>query len=57
VLRETFDFAADESIRTEVSYKYDDALLDAVTTDGGWRVAQRFTDAAERFWVVWLEPN
>ncbi len=56
VLRETFDFAAGESIRTEVSYKYDDALLDAVTTDGGWRVAQRFTDAAERFWVVWLEP-
>jgi dimethylhistidine N-methyltransferase len=56
VLGETFDFAADESIRTEVSYKYDDALLDAVTTDGGWRVAHRFTDAEERFWVVWLEP-
>lgn len=56
VLNETIQFAAGESIRTEVSYKYDDALLETVTGDGGWRVSQRFTDDDDRFWVCWLEP-
>lgn len=56
VLHETIHFAEGESIRTEVSYKYDDALLETVTGEGGWRVSQRFTDDDDRFWVCWLEP-
>jgi dimethylhistidine N-methyltransferase len=45
-----------ESIRTEVSYKYDRARLDAVAQGGGWRVEQVFTDAHDQFWVAWLRP-
>ncbi len=56
VLNRRFRFAALETIRTEVSYKYDDALLGRVTADGGWRVVTRFTDRDQRFWVTWLEP-
>lgn len=56
VLGETIDFAAGESIRTEVSYKYDLDMLTTVTAESGWRVTVRFTDVDERFWVVWLEP-
>jgi dimethylhistidine N-methyltransferase len=56
VLRETIHFAAEEFIRTEVSYKYDEALLAAVSSEGGWRVVDRYTDDRERFWEIWLEP-
>lgn len=56
VLGETFDFAAGETIRTEVSCKYDRPRLEAVTSAGGWRIVQLFTDARDLFWVVWLEP-
>lgn len=48
--------AEGETIRTEVSYKYDRALLDRVTRDGGWTVTELFTDEQDRFWVVWLRP-
>ena len=51
-----FTFAAGETIRTEVSYKYDRPRLDAVAAAGGWRIAQLFTDAAARFWTTWLVP-
>jgi dimethylhistidine N-methyltransferase len=56
VLGEEFHFDAGETIRTEVSCKYDQRLLERVTADGGWRIVQYFTDPQELFWVVWLEP-
>ncbi len=56
VLGESFDFAAGETIRTEVSCKYDLPRLTAVTAAGGWRIVQLFTDPQERFWEVWMEP-
>lgn len=49
------EFAPGESIRTEVSYKYDAARLDALAAGGGWRVVARFTDPAQWFWVCWME--
>jgi dimethylhistidine N-methyltransferase len=49
-------FAAGATIRTEVSYKYDRARLDAVAAAGGWRVVECFTDAKNWFWVCWLVP-
>jgi dimethylhistidine N-methyltransferase len=51
-----FHVAEGESIRTEVSYKYDRARLDAVAHDGGWRVEHLFTDDRNWFWVAWLRP-
>jgi len=57
VLGETFDFEAGETIRTEVSCKYDRSRLAAVTAAGGWQIVQLFTDAQELFWVAWLEPT
>jgi dimethylhistidine N-methyltransferase len=53
---ESFTFAAGETVRTECSYKYDRARLDRVVEDGGFRVAQLFTDERQWFWVAWLEP-
>jgi dimethylhistidine N-methyltransferase len=52
----TLEFAPGESIRTEVSYKYDEARLDALAAASGWRVVTRFTDPADWFWVCWMEP-
>ena len=49
-------FAAGETVRTECSYKYDRPRLDAVVANGGFRVAELFTDAQQWFWVAWLEP-
>ena len=45
-----------ESIRTEVSYKYDRERLDAVALAGGWTVERLFTDARDWFWEAWLKP-
>ncbi len=52
----TLAFAPGESIRTEVSYKYDAARLDALAATAGWRVAARFTDPRAWFWVCWMQP-
>ncbi|MCU0636861.1 MAG: L-histidine N(alpha)-methyltransferase [Gemmatimonadaceae bacterium] len=51
-----FAFAAGETIRTEVSYKYDRPRLEAVVAAGGWRLDRLFTDSAARFWTAWLVP-
>jgi dimethylhistidine N-methyltransferase len=56
VLGEVFHVAQGESIRTEVSYKYDRTMLDQLAAHGGWQVRQLFTDPRDWFWVVWLEP-
>ncbi len=47
---------AEAAIRAEVSYKYDLPRLEAVTSAGGWRIDQLFTDEEDRFWVAWLRP-
>ncbi len=53
---ESISFAAGETVRTEVSYKYDRARLDAVAAAGGFKVSRLFTDPRQWFWVAWLEP-
>ncbi len=57
VAGEEFSFAKGETIRTEVSYKYDRARLDDVARAGGWRVEELFTDAKSWFWVAWFRPE
>ena len=44
-----------ESIWTESSYKYDRDTLDALVTSADFRITRLWTDAAERFWVAWLD--
>jgi dimethylhistidine N-methyltransferase len=56
IFGDEFHVAEGESIRTEVSYKYDRQRLDAVARDGGWRVEHLFTDDRNWFWVAWLRP-
>jgi L-histidine N-alpha-methyltransferase len=53
---ESVTFAAGESVRTECSYKYDRPRLERVVADGGFRIAELFTDENQWFWVAWLEP-
>lgn len=55
VAGEAIAFREGESIWTESSYKYDEARLDRLVADAGFRVRQRFTDSGERFWVAFLE--
>jgi dimethylhistidine N-methyltransferase len=49
-------FAAGESIRTECSYKYDEARLTRLAARAGLRLDRLWTDTAGRFWVVLLRP-
>ena len=55
VAGEEIPFREGESIWTESSYKYDEARLERVVADAGFRVRQLFTDPDERFWVTFLE--
>lgn len=55
VAGERITFAQGETIWTESSYKYDDASLDALVSSAGFHVTRLWTDAAERFWVVYLD--
>ena len=48
-------FAAAESIWTESSYKYDQERLDTLVTSAGFRMTRLWTDAAEQFWVAYLD--
>lgn len=57
VLGQSVNFAAGETVLTEYSYKYDRPLLERVVTEGGFRIAELFTDANQWFWVAWLEGN
>ncbi len=52
----SIDFAAGESIRTEVSVKYDRSRLDVLAATGGFTVHTLFTDERDWFWVAWLVP-
>lgn len=55
VAGETVHFDAGETIWTESSYKYERAMLDALVTDAGFRVACLWTDPLDRFWVAFLD--
>jgi L-histidine N-alpha-methyltransferase len=46
-----------EGIRTELSYKYDRAAVDALADAAGLSVSHWFTDAASRFAVSILKPS
>jgi dimethylhistidine N-methyltransferase len=50
-------FASGETLWTESSYKYDGEALLRLVRDGGFSVARRWTDAADRFWVVYLRAT
>ncbi len=47
-------FARAETIWTESSYKYDEARLARLVSEGGFEVARLWTDAGARFWVAFL---
>ena len=55
VAGERITFAEGETIWTESSYKYDDTSLDALVSSAGFRLTRLWTDAAERFWVAYLD--
>ena len=55
VAGERVAFADGESVWTESSYKYDRESLDTLVTSAGFRITRLWTDAAERFWVAYLD--
>lgn len=55
VAGERVAFEAGESIWTESSYKYDRETLDLLVTSAGFRITHLWTDAADRFWVAYLD--
>lgn len=57
VAGERITFDTGETIWTESSYKYDEAAFDGLVTSAGFRIARIWTDAAERFWVAYLEAD
>lgn len=57
VAGERITFDAGETIWTESSYKYDEAAFEGLVTSAGFRIARLWTDAAERFWVAYLEAE
>lgn len=50
------DFRHGESIRTELSYKYDRAAVDRLAESAGLAVRRWFTDGGDRFALSLLEP-
>jgi dimethylhistidine N-methyltransferase len=55
VAGERVTFVEGETIWTESSYKYDDVSLDALVSGTGFRITRLWTDAAEQFWVAYLD--
>lgn len=53
-LGQTVSFAAGEGIHTESAYKYSFAEIEALAAGADLRVAERFTDAQERFCLALL---
>ncbi len=50
-------FERGEMLRTEYSYKYDDAGLYRLASAGGFALRKLWTDAGENFWVAFLEAK
>ncbi|NJB36158.1 L-histidine N(alpha)-methyltransferase [Croceivirga sp. JEA036] len=48
-LEQSFEFDAWETIHTEISQKYDDAMVHQMAEDAGLRVVNQFTDANSTF--------
>ena len=55
VAGERVAFEAEETIWTESSYKYDRQMLELLVTSAGFRLTRLWTDAADRFWVAFLD--
>jgi L-histidine Nalpha-methyltransferase len=55
IANERIVFEAGETIWTECSYKYDPAALETLVASAGFRITRGWTDAANRFWVLYLE--
>lgn len=55
VAGEPITFDAGETIWTESSYKYTRESLDTLVTSAGFRITRLWTDAAEQFWVAYLD--
>ena len=49
ILEQSFEFDAWETIHTEISQKYDDAMVYQMAEDAGLRVVNQFTDANSTF--------
>jgi dimethylhistidine N-methyltransferase len=56
VASRSFEFAADEAMRVEISCKYDRADIERMAGAAGLRLAQSWADAAGQFAVVLLRP-
>ena len=41
--------------RSRCRYKYDRETLDTLVASAGFRITRLWTDAAERFWVAYLD--
>ena len=54
VAGERITFEPGESIWTESSYKYDEGALETLVASAGFRMTRSWTDAAERFQVLYL---
>jgi dimethylhistidine N-methyltransferase len=50
-------FERGEMLRTEYSYKYDDAGLYRLASAGGFALRKLWTDAGKNFWVAFLEAK
>lgn len=50
-----FDFAAGERVHTEYSYKYDRTEIEALARNGGFRIAEAWSDPECLFAVVYLQ--
>lgn len=55
VAGERIPFEDGETIWTESSYKYDLDALESLAANAGLRIVRRWTDAAARFWVLYLQ--
>ena len=55
VASERIAFEAGESIWTESSDKCDRETPDTIVTCASFRITQLWTDAANRFWVAYLD--
>ncbi|MFN3892797.1 MAG: L-histidine N(alpha)-methyltransferase [Beijerinckiaceae bacterium] len=52
-----FHFALGETIHTENSHKWPDAVLESIVAGAGWRVDRRWTDADDLFRVLELRQG
>jgi probable methyltransferase len=57
VAGEPIAFDRGETIWTESSYKYDEPRLEQLAAQGGFEIRRQWTDAADQFWIVMLEPG